>query len=410
MGAGINSLPLTETITPADEAAVVAVVRNAAAKRTPVYPIGGATELHCGARPTQPGIGLQTCRLNSVLDYPADDMTITVEAGLTIAELQRQLAAQRQWLPVDVPRPDRATVGGVVAMCPSGPRRYAYGTIRDYVLGVRAVDGRGTVFSGGGRVVKNAAGYNMNRLLVGSLGTLGVITQVTLMVRPLPETSAWLSCEVPDADTAERLLAELVKTRTLPAAIELLVGQAVPDSSFVDTGGQIVRHSLTYRVLVAFEGSRVEVDWMIGQLGEEWRTAGIDHVVTTSDADAEKLWRDLTDFAADVQIHVLPSATVSLTARLRELFPACSILAHAGNGIVRMHLPEMADDDEARHDQRSRLYEVLEAVGGKSQILAGTPTMQARCPAPPTMLAVMRAIKQRFDPEGILNPGRAIFG
>lgn len=401
MGAGVNSLPLTETITPADEAAVVAVVRNAAAKRTPVYPIGGATELHCGARPTQPGIGLQTCRLNSVLDYPADDMTITVEAGLTIAELQRQLAAQRQWLPVDVPRPDRATVGGVVATCPSGPRRYAYGTIRDYVLGIRAVNGRGTVFSGGGRVVKNAAGYNMNRLLVGSLGALGVITQVTLMVRPLPEASAWLSCEVADSATVERLLAGLVETRTLPAAIELTVGQALPDDPSIDPGQPNVRQSLTYRLLVAFEGSRIEVDWMIGQLGEEWRAAGVEQVGTHTGAEAEKLWRDMTDFSADVQINVLPSATVSMTAKLRELFPGCSALAHAGSGILRVRMPEKDSDDQWR-DQRSRLYELVAAAEGK--IACGTRSL------PPMMLAVMRAIKQCFDPEGILNPGRTIFG
>ena len=105
------------------------------------------------------------------------------------------MAAQRQRLPIDIPQPDRATMGGAVALNAAGPRRYAYGSMRDYLLGFTAVDGRGLPFSGGGRVVKNAAGYNMCRLMAGSLGTLGVITQVTLMVRPVAEASALLVCE-----------------------------------------------------------------------------------------------------------------------------------------------------------------------------------------------------------------------
>ena len=109
---------------------------------------------------------------------------------MTIGELNKLLAEKRQWLPVDVAWPDRATVGGAIATNAAGPRRFAYGTMRDYLLGFTAVDGTGTVFSGGGRVVKNAAGYNMCRLMAGSRGTLGIITQATLMVRPLPEASA----------------------------------------------------------------------------------------------------------------------------------------------------------------------------------------------------------------------------
>ena len=159
-----------------------------------------------------PGIGLSTAKLNRVIDYPADDMTVTVEAGITISELNKLLAEKRQWLPVDVAFPDRATVGGAIATNAAGPRRYAYGTMRDYLLGFTAVDGTGTIFSGGGRVVKNAAGYNMCRLMAGSRGTLGIITQATLMVRPLPEAAALLACEVPDFDLAEKLLASLVRS------------------------------------------------------------------------------------------------------------------------------------------------------------------------------------------------------
>ena len=141
---------------------------------------------------------------------------------MNVAKLGELLAGSRQRLPIDVPQASESTIGGVVATAISGPRQYAYGTIRDYLIGVRAVDGRGVPFAGGGRVVKNAAGYDMCRLMVGSLGTLGVVTQVTLKVHPLAETTAMVICDVPDLQTAERLLAALVHTKTMPVAVELV--------------------------------------------------------------------------------------------------------------------------------------------------------------------------------------------
>ena len=224
-----KSSMLTETIAPADQAAVAEAVRDAGDKGVAVYPIGGGTSvLGFGAKPwrTARRCLLQSSRakLNRLIDYAAADMTVTVEAGMTISQLQRQLAEKRQWLPVDVGYPDRATIGGAIARNAAGPRRYAYGTMRDYLLGFTAVDGTGMVFSGGGRVVKNAAGYNMCRLMAGSLGALGIITQATLMVRPLPEAAALLACEVPDFDLAEKLLAGLVKSLVRPVAVELSAG------------------------------------------------------------------------------------------------------------------------------------------------------------------------------------------
>src|SRR5437764_7903752 len=116
-------------------------------------------------------------------------MTVTVQAGITVAKLQETLAAEGQWLPVDVPRPERATLGGAVALNKSGPRRLGYGTLRDYVIGISFVTDDGREVKAGGRVVKNVAGYDLMKLQTGSVGTLGVITQLTLKVRPKPEAS-----------------------------------------------------------------------------------------------------------------------------------------------------------------------------------------------------------------------------
>ena len=166
-----NILPLTKTLTPADQADAAGAVRAAYGEKTAVYPIGGGTRLDYGTWPTDPGVGLSLEKLNRLVDYRPDDLTITVEAGMTMTELSKILAQRRQQLHIDVAMPDRSTVGGVAAVNSSGPRRFAHGTMRDFVLGFSAVDGQGTVFSGGGRVLKNAAGYNMGRLMAGSLGT-----------------------------------------------------------------------------------------------------------------------------------------------------------------------------------------------------------------------------------------------
>jgi len=401
------NLPLTETLTPADEAAVVEAVRSAARGGTPVYPVGGATLMYCGQWPTRPGIGLSLAGLNRIVDHQADDMTITVEAGVTVAQLSQCLAERRQRLPVDVAAAERATIGGVLAADPSGPRRYACGTIRDYVLGLRAVDGQGMAFGAGGRVVKNAAGYNLPRLLVGSLGTLAVITQVTLMVRPVPETSAFVACDLPDFETAERLLAALVRTQTLPTAIELLCSRTVGQVANLPELRQVgnLPHEHAARLLVGFEGSAAEVEWMVGQLQGEWRALGVDAAHVANGFDAERLWSWLVETPADQEITVRPSQTVALIAEIRRTQPDVTIHAHAGDGVIRLcgtNTPcaTAVSAVQAVPPDTARLTQPWHTTNGAQHRQDACATSAA---------AVVRAIKQRFDPQGILNPGRIVF-
>ncbi|HEV3417127.1 MAG TPA: FAD-binding oxidoreductase, partial [Pirellulales bacterium] len=133
---------MPDTISPADQPAVATAIAGAFADGTPVYPVGGGTSLGYGLPAARPGIELSLAKLDRVIDYPARDMTITVEAGITMSALAATLAAERQRLPVDVPQADRATLGGVIATNFSGPLRYGHRTVRDYVIGISAVDGR----------------------------------------------------------------------------------------------------------------------------------------------------------------------------------------------------------------------------------------------------------------------------
>ena len=288
-----DSLPLTDTIAPADQAALIVAVRQAHDSRTPLYPIGGGTSLDYGLPARQPGLGLSLAKLDRVIDYPARDMTITVEAGITLANLAKTLAAEGQRLPLDVPQADRATLGGVIATNFSGTLRYGHGTVRDYVIGIAAVDGRGTPFKGGGRVVKNVAGYDFCKLLTGSLGTIGVITQVTLKVKPLPQAqrAGLLAGSTDESRMPNGCWRALVASKVTPAAIELLVGPAWNDDPALEPlGGGEFGH-----LVVALEGTAVEVGWMLEALASEWRELGAAAQTIAAEQD-DALWSRLREF------------------------------------------------------------------------------------------------------------------
>src|SRR5437762_1029226 len=159
---------IKEMLSPASQDELAADVRDSCETSKPLYPIGGGTSLDFGLPAKAEGRGLSLGKLNRVIDYPARDMTVTVEAGVTMKVLADLLAKERQRLPVDVPQAEAATIGGVIATNWNGPRRYGESPLRDFVIGISAVDGRGLPFKGGGRVVKNVAGYEFCKLLTGS--------------------------------------------------------------------------------------------------------------------------------------------------------------------------------------------------------------------------------------------------
>ncbi len=413
----IPTVPANETIVPNDQSALADAIRRAAASDLAVYPTGGRTSLTCGVWPSLPGMELSLTRLNRVIDHQAKDLTVTVEAGVTMADLRKRLAAHRQRLPIDVPAMDRATVGGVVATCPAGPRQFHSGSMRDYVIGLTAVDGNGEPFSAGGRVVKNAAGYDLCRLLTGSLGTLGVVTQMTLMVKPMPETSAMVASEVADLDDAEQILSQLVNTPTSPTAVELLVGPAWENDS---TLGPVSASALG-RLVVAFEGDRADVDWMVGQLADDWQSASGAPTKVTHRKRIDAQWKRLTEFAGEsfadlppdvvVQANVLPAHVTDCVRLVLDIDPKCSIQAHACDGVVvvRFTLPP----EHLADSLTGRLRPHVTNAGGSVAVLS----YPENCrwdretiwgPAPAAM-KVMWPIKNQFDPKGILNRERYVF-
>jgi glycolate oxidase FAD binding subunit len=441
-----SGLPLTKTESPTTAAEVAEVVRRCVDARTPIYPIGGGTALDYGLPAKAPGVGLSVAGLSRTIDYPARDMTVTVEAGIRMAELQKQLAVERQRLPVDTPHLEQATLGGVVATNTSGPRRFGNGTLRDYVIGISAVDGHGTAFKAGGRVVKNVAGYDFCKLLTGSMGTLAVITQVTLKVKPMPERSAFVVAPIRDLSHAESLLDLVAKTRTSPAAIELLVGQAWNgDPALGD-----LREGERGFLVVGVEGTEPEVEWMIKTLIDELSgsdssvgnalcgvpEAPIGIAIPTrpterhggrslqSDAreiaaeETAALWRRLTDFQAGgdsplvLTVCVRPSAVTAMIELLLAADPHCAIQAHAGNGVIIARFAEFSSAAVSKVLIGSLQPEAQRRGGSAVVLRAANPgeiTHQAAWGTLGDSAMLMEAVKKQFDPHGLLNPGRFVY-
>jgi glycolate oxidase FAD binding subunit len=404
------SLPLTHTLTPDNERGVADVLRSAREERTPVYPLGGGTSLDYGFPAIRPGIGLELRALQGVIDYPARDMTITVEAGVTLAALAARLAQEGQEVPFDVPCPEQATVGGVVATGWNGPRRASCGGVRDYVIGIRAVDGTGLAFQGGGRVVKNVAGYDFCKLLTGSCGTLAVITQVTFKVRPLAEESITLVLPLASAVAAEAWLDRVATSDLTPTAV-ILAGGPAWDQRF----STHLPTAWSYGVL-RLSGSEREVRWLRERYAELLATGTFSPVVeTTADLAA---WRHLVAWpprsanSFQVQAHVLPSQLVPLLELFRQHDGQLSFVSYVAEGVLRVEWSEEVSSLVPRWLVNVLQPAAAAAQGGNMMVLAHPPgvelTRQAFWGPPPNDLPLRQSVKAQFDPVGILNPGRFV--
>ncbi|MBX9624385.1 MAG: FAD-binding oxidoreductase [Gemmataceae bacterium] len=392
---------------PASAAELGEVVRAAAAEGQGVYPVGGRTTLDVGVPPTRPGVAVDTTALDQVVDYPARDMTITVGAGIAVARLREVLAREGQWLPVDVPDPDRATLGGAVALNKSGPRRLGYGTLRDYVIGIKFVTDEGKEVSAGGRVVKNVAGYDLMKLQTGAVGTLGVVTQLTLKVRPKPEASALVTFGC-DARHVPEVLDLLHASASRPVAVELLNPLA-----WAAAGGT-PGPKPAWVVAAGFEGKAATVDWQMNTLLGELKAAPVRDAAEVRGPEADRLWRGLAGLQRRPESRWVWKAGVP-PGRVAEVATALHpqlVQAHAQNGIVWVHAADGFEPDGPTDSRLTWLEQRVTAAGGN--------TVMTRCPAgwkkslrvwgrPTADRDLMRQVKRALDPGDVFNPGR-LFG
>ena len=208
--------------TPATVDELSGAVRVAGQAGVTVIPWGGGTRMSLGFPPRSADLVVQTTKLREIVEYEPADLTVTVQAGMPLADLQERLRAEGQMLALDPAAADRATIGGLIAANASGPLRLLYGTARDLVIGTRVVNADGVISKAGGRVVKNVAGYDLNKLYVGSLGTVGVIVELSFKLHPLPQAQGMLLASFPSAADAAQAISTLMRSPLGPAAVELL--------------------------------------------------------------------------------------------------------------------------------------------------------------------------------------------
>ena len=411
-----------QPVTHPDVSSVAEFVRAHYADGKPVSIVGGATALDYGPPPANADT-LDVSRFARIVDYTPRDMTILVEAGVRMADLATALAAEGQCLPIDVPRASEATIGGVVATNWTGPRRYGHGTVRDYVIGIHAVDGRGVAFKGGGRVVKNVAGYDFCKLLTGSLGTLAVITQVGLKVKPLPEQVRTVVATCPDLQTADAAAARLAMLESPPVAIDLLVGQSW-NAACGNEGPTANIH-----IAVRIEGTSEEVTWLADRVEAELTAAG----ATTSNLlhDANALWSAQVDFPdrppgevagaagtlatgqslLTLKCAVPPTSVAQTLAQLLNFDPNATIQAHAASGIITARFAKFAQADVSP-TLVGRFRPYVTKLGGSVQVVRAT--LEGLTPhliwgGRTESTVLLERIKKQFDPKAILNPGRYIY-
>jgi len=379
-------------------------VKRRAAEGSALYPQGGATALDYGGIPGRPGVAIDLRGLDRVVDYPAADMTVTVEGGITLSALRALVAAEGQRLAIEAPEADRATLGGIFATNTSGPRRFGLGRPRDQIIGIRFVDAEGEAIKGGGRVVKNVAGYDLPKLLTGSLGTLGIIAELTLKVRPAPEATALAWVRSRTLAEATRALERLNTSGTRPVALELLnapaarmIGPDLPAEDWV--------------IVVGLEGNAEAVAWEVDRLGIE---LGRTDLVVLEGVAAGPLWEGLTGWSATGPGPLSFAANFRPSAALEFLVGVdagrWAIQSHAGTGIVR-GVYRGEPDFEAVAAEVDRLRGAARRLGG-SLVLPRCPTgWKARLKVwgdPRGDSAVAERVKRALDPRGLLNPGRFV--
>jgi glycolate oxidase FAD binding subunit len=411
-------------VRPESSQQIAEIVTFAGAEKLAMVPCGGRTQLRMGAAPQQYDLALDLTRLDRVVAYDPGDMTLSVEPGIPLRRIEDVLGEHRQFLPLVVPFMDRATAGGTIASGVDSPLRQFYGAARDYVLGIEFVTGDGSSAKSGGRVVKNVSGYDLYKLMIGALGTLGVLTRINFRTFPLPATARTLIATFNDATGAVGLCHAIARSPLRPGVLEIASPRT---AELLATDG--LPSNRGWSAIASFGGTAKILERCARELREMAEQIG----ATAFTILDEEQWLTATGRTTEffpVALAASPAATILklgvLPSDMRTILEAAAKAADVaalpwaalarGVGIIYFALlPE-----ERNEDALARIVGVINDLFPQSAAGGGNATIPI-CPAEwksalpiwgPERgdLAQMRALKRVFDPHGVFAPGRFMGG
>src|SRR5499426_955046 len=375
--------------------------------RLAVVPRGSGSSLELGHPPGRLDLVLDLAGLDQTIEYNPDDLTITVQAGVSTGALAARLAPHRQWLALDPPGGAARTVGGIVATNASGPRRVRYGTSRDLLLGVRFVQADGVVTWGGSKVVKSVSGYDVPKLM---LGTLGVLAELTLRLHPLPDAErSWLVL-FDNARAAQALAERVVDSALQPSRLELFNARALQLVSAESAGAGVAVSIGSVDAAVREQGERLTA------LARS--SAGRVVPLPAGFWDASESAMAPPESAAVLQVATLADRLAGTIGAIEDAFGIVAphadvrLAGCAPLGTLRAVVASATAAETAAVTARIRA--LVDEVGG-SVVVARGPVELRRAvdpwgPVSPQPLALMRALRDEFDPGRVLNPGRYVGG
>ena len=414
----VDGLTPSSVVAPRTVEELSDLLRVASERGLRVVPWGGGTKMGLGSPPAAVDLVVVMTSLDGLIAHEAADLTVSVQAGMTLASLQKRLAEHGQYLPLQAPLPDRSTIGGVLATASSGPWRLAYGSPRDWLIGSSVVLADGTQAKSGGQVVKNVTGYDLNKLYTGSLGTLAVIVGATFKVSPLPTQRGTMAACFESVEAALAASHQLLSASYLPRALQLVVGGLgswLPELAQSDA-------EETY-LLVEHAGGAQAVAAKMAETQDLLTQHGAASIRDLTDGD---VWQHVVDMGwvdpqpGDLVLRAMtqPSFLPALVLGLQGSDALPRMVADPGYGLLRMMWP---GHDEALPESLSeaRMVEAINELRSAATSLDGHLVVE-RCPLAVKEqadvwgrvegIALMQRIKQMLDPSGILNPGRFVAG
>ena len=403
------------------------VMKVAASERLSVVPWGSGTKIGLGNILERLDLVVGLARLNRIIDHEPADLTATFQGGAKLREVQTHLGQKGQFLPFDPPFARTATIGGILATNSSGPRRLRYGAARDLLIGIGVVHADGKITKGGAKVVKNVTGYDMNKLYIGSLGTLGIIVEATFKIYPLPAAEQTWLASFPTGEAALSAVAQILDSTVVPSSLEILsppAARAVAGQSGLSLPQECV-------ALASSVGSVPEaVDAQIAAIKRICEQRGSRVGFRLDGGPQETLWAAIVDFpsangtgeaVATLKASVLPTKVLGTIRSAEEIARSAGVqsaaISEAGSGIVRLQWDGDAGSPETTASAIAKGIEALRQSivkdGGSLIVLAAPLTIKAHVDVwgpVGNALSLMQALKQQFDPHRMLNPGRFVGG